>query len=232
MIIAVFWLSEPIELVEAQEGIPPSVTTSATGTVYVWARTAAAVATVVAVGLGGIFAWRRGIIFRHEQPHVTITHEITHRRISPEYVHLEIAVTLHNTSRVKTEFRDGLFSVEQLAPLTDEHVEKSFAKAFVYAEKYESPEWFLLKESRLEWGQDVLVVEPGEKAVETYEYIVPDYIESVIVSTHYCNVRVFGKIPVGTDPRYAERKSKLGFWQASGVTGWTKTTAHDIVISS
>ena len=213
----------------AQGGDPAAGTATLTGSVYTWARTAAAIATVIAVALGGIFAWRRGIIFRQEQPHITIAHEITHRRVSPGYVHLEIAVTLHNTSRVKVEFRDGLFSVEQLAPLTDEHVERSFAQAFFNTEQYKSPEWPLLKESRLEWSKDMLVVEPGERAVETYEYILPDYVESVLVSTYYSNIDVFGKIPIEVNPRGAERKRKLLFFRASGVIGWTKTTAHDTV---
>ena len=138
---------------------------------------------------------------------------------------------MHNTSRVKVEFRDGLFSVEQLAPLADEHVERSFAKAFVRAEKYEYPEWYLLRSPRLEWDKDELVIEPGERDVETYEYIVPDYVESVLVSTHFCNVRVVGKIPLETNPENAERIKRLWFRRVSGIKGWTKTTAHDILHS-
>ena len=80
-------------------------------TIGVWAGIAQAGATVIAIMLGGLFAWRRGFIFRHEQPHVTILHEITHRRVSDSYVHIQLTATLQNSSRVKVEFRDALFTV-------------------------------------------------------------------------------------------------------------------------
>ena len=191
-----------------------------------------AVATIVAIGLGGFFAWRRGIIFRQEQPHITITHDITHRLVSPEYVHIEVAVTLHNSSRVKVEIRDGLFSVEQMAPVTDEYVEYAFVGAFLNSGRYESPEWPLLKEFRLEPDEDALVVEPGERVVATYEYFVPIYVESVLISTHFCNIRVMGKIPTKVNPRDAVRKRNTWFRRTSGSIGWTKITAHDIVKSA
>lgn len=46
------------------------------------AITGQAVATIIAIGLGGAFAWRRGYLFRLGQPYVTIDHTITHRRVS------------------------------------------------------------------------------------------------------------------------------------------------------
>ena len=153
-----------------------------------WGGFAQAIATVVAIGLGGFFAWRRGIIFRQEKPHLTITHEITHRQVSPGYIHLEIAVTLANTSRVKVDVRDGLFSIEQIAPLTDEYVEYVFVGAFMSERTYVRPVWMLLKEPRLEWEKDELTVEPGERFVETYEYLVPCFVESVL---HLPNTDVF-----------------------------------------
>ena len=100
--------------------------------------------TVIAIVLGGFFAWRRGFIFRHEQPHVTISHDVTHRQIGHGYVHIEVTATLYNSSRVKMEFRDGLFTVEQLAPVAEDMVERLFDE-IMDNDLYESPKWDLLE---------------------------------------------------------------------------------------
>ena len=56
-------------LAEAQ-GAGPAATPSVSvaDNIYSWVRIAQAVATIIALTLGGIFAWRRGFIFRHQQP--------------------------------------------------------------------------------------------------------------------------------------------------------------------
>ena len=220
-------------LAEAQ-GIEPATTGSASvaDNVYLWVGIAQGVATIIAIVLGGFFAWRRGFIFRHWQPHVTISHDVTHRQVSPENVHIEITAILHNSSQVKVEFRDGLFTVEQLAPVSDEYVEQLYGKTFVDKERYEAPEWHRLKEIRLEWEEDELIAEPGEKVAVTLEYIVPNYVESVLITTYFYNTRVIGKIPAEINPRDAERKKQRRWlWRISGPRGWIRTTAHDIVFA-
>ena len=201
---------------------------SVAGNIYLWARIAQAVATIIAIVLGGIFAWWRGFIFRHEQPHVTVSHDVTHRQIGHGYVHIEVTATLHNSSRVKVEFRDGLFAVEQLVPIAENMAERLFKEIFD-KDLYESPEWVLLRERRLEWSKDELIVEPGEKATATFEHIVSDAVESVLITTYFYNTRVMGEIPAELNPHDAERRKRLRWlWRTSGPRGWIRTTAHDI----
>jgi hypothetical protein len=212
------------------QGIEPAIPGSASiaGNIYPWARIAQAVATIIAIVLGGIFAWRRGFIFRHEQPHVTISHDVTHRQIGHGYVHIEVTATLYNSSRVKMEFRDGLFTVEQLAPVAGDMAERLFDE-IIDKDLYESPKWDLLSVRRLEWAKDELIVEPGEKATATFEHIVSDAVESVLITTYFYNTRVMGKIPPGINPRGAEKRKRLWrLWRTSGPRGWIRTTAHDI----
>lgn len=207
---------------------PGSGSASMTDNVLSWARIAQAVATAIALVLGGIFAWRRGFIFRHQQPHVTVSHDVTHRHIGHGYVHIEVTATLHNTSRVKVEFRDGLFTVEQLAPVTGDRADLLFKEIFD-KDLYESPKWVILRERRLEWTKDGLIVEPGEKATATLEHIVSDAVESVLITTFFYNTRVFGKIPSEMKTRNIERRRRFRWlWRTSGPRGWTRTTAYDI----
>lgn len=187
---------------------PGSGSSSVTDNILSWVRIAQAIATVIALTLGGIFAWRRGFIFRHQQPHVTISHDVTNRHIGHGYVHIEVTATLHNTSRVKVEFRDGLFTVEQLAPVDGEMAERLFDETIDKA-VYESPKWDLLIERRLEWSSDEFIVEPGEIATSTFEHIVSDAVGSVLITTFFYNTRVLGKIPSEMEPRNVERWNRV-----------------------
>ena len=216
-------------LTEAQ-GAGPAATPSVSvaDNIYSWVRIAQAVATIIALALGGIFAWRRGFIFRYQQPHVTISHDVTHRPIGHGYLHIEVTATLHNTSRVKVEFRDGLFTVERLAPVDGDIAERLFDETIDKA-IYESPKWDLLTERRLEWTTGEFIVEPGEMATSTFEHIVSDAVESVLITTFFYNTRVLGKIPSDMEPRNVERRKQFPWlWRTSGPRGWTRITAHDI----
>lgn len=215
------------------QGTEPVATGSAsiTDSIYLWVRITQAVVTIIAIMLGGLFAWRRGFIFRQWQPHVTISHDVTHRRVSSEHIHIEITAILYNSSRVKAEFWDGLFTVEQLAPVSDEYVEQLYGKTFVDKDRYEAPEWHCLKEIRLEWKEEELIAEPGEKIAVTFEYIVPNHVQSILITTYFYNTRVMGKIPAEMNPRDAEERKQLWFRRISGPRGWIRTTAHDIVIA-
>ena len=101
------------------------------------------------------------------------------------------------------EFRDGLFTVEQLAPVAGDMAERLFDE-IMDKDLYESPKWDLLSVRRLEWAKDELIVEPREKATATFEHIVSDAVESVLITTYFYNTRVMGKIPAGLNPHDAE----------------------------
>ena len=223
--IAVFCFALSNGVSEAQ-GTEPATTGSASvaDNVYLWVS----IIQGIAIVLGGIFAWRRGLIFRHEQPHVTISHDVTHRRIGHGYIHIEVTATLHNSSRVKMEFRDGLFTIEQLAPVSLKDAERLFEKLFD-KDLYESPKWDLLRERRLEWSKDELIAEPGEKVTATFEHIVSNAVQSVLITTYFYNTQVMEKMPAEMNPREADKRKRLWyFWRPSGPKGWGRTTAHDI----
>ncbi len=79
------------------------------------------------------------------------------------------------------------------------------------------------------WNKNELIVEPGESATATFEYIVPDYVRSVLLTTYFYNLRVMGKIDDSTYPPNAQRRNQLWLWEVSGPRGWTRTTAHDML---
>ena len=196
---------------------------------------AESVFTIVAIAIAGIFAWRNGIIFRHRSPHIDITHEVTHRAISDRYNHLAVTVNLHNSSNVKVEFRDGLFVLQHLAPMPDEEVEYLYdsASAYVYDEGMNVIQWDTLEEIWSAWNKDELSVEPGQTVAHTVDFLVPWDVESVLVTTYMFNSKTMGKINnnfVNPDDAPKQRNRLLRWREVEGPRGWTRITAHDILL--
>lgn len=190
------------------------------------------IVTIVAVLTAGVIAWRNGIIFRHRSPHINITHDITHRVISPRYTHIAVTATLHNRSRVKVEFFDGLFVAQKLAPLADEEVDDLHSESFeeISDERFGSFPWETLEGLRYSWNKDDLIVEPGEARSLTFEFMVDNEIKAVLITTYLYNERAVGRLSApfgGYVP--SKRKRRLLRWQeVEGPIGWIRTSPYDI----
>lgn len=190
------------------------------------------IVTIVAVLTAGVIAWRNGIIFRHRSPHINITHDITHRVISPRYTHIAVTATLHNRSRVKLEFYDGLLVAQNLAPLSNEEVEDLYSETFgdISDERFGHFPWETLEEFRYSWDRGDFIVEPGEAKPLTFEFVVGDEIKAVLITTYLYNERAVGRLSAtfgGYVP--SKRKRLLLRWQeVEGPIGWMRASPYDI----
>lgn len=163
-----------------------------------------AIVTATAICAGGFFAAFKLQIFRDFQPHLTISNAVSHRRIGESYVHIDITTTLHNSSKVKMELREGFFLLQQIAPALDQDIETLYAQVFVYGETKDI-QWPTLDDISLNWDKGILIVEPGEAHQEIFEFIVSTDVESVIIHIYFYN-------PYSSSPE-----------------GWGTTTVYDII---
>ena len=168
----------------------------------------ASVVTVVAIVLGGVFALVKLQAFREFEPHLTVTHKVFHRIISDKYVHIDVAATLHNSSKVQIEINKGFFRVQKVSPLPDETIEELYSQVFLDQEEL-NMQWPKLDEVHRTWYKGELVVEPGESHPETYEFIVSRDVEAVLIYSYFYN-------------------SKFGMGRRSA-QGWHATTVIDII---
>ena len=166
-------------------------------------------ATVAAVALGALFAYRNSLLFRSFEPHLTVTQAAASRPVGTQYVHISVITTLRNTSKVRVEIREGLFRIQQIQPMSDEDVVHLYNQSFKPG-AFASIDWPVLDTATWQREPDALVVEPGESHQEPREFIVSKDVETVLVYSYFYN-----------------RLHKDGSQSAQG---WTATTFYDIVL--
>ena len=172
------------------------------------ASTLQSLITIIAIVFGGIYAWLKLQLFRDFEPHLTVTHEVNHRAVSPSYVHIDVTAVLHNSSRVKIELRKADFAIQWVAPTSDELVLELYDEVFDDGvEDY--LQWPTIDEGRRNWDRGELLVEPGELHKETYEFLVPRAVQTVLVYTYFRN-------PLSPKP-------------AASAEGWGTSTVYDIM---
>ena len=169
--------------------------------------------TVTAIVTGGIFALFKLQAFRDFEPHVNVVHDIRHRLMNDAFVHIDVRATLHNTSRVKIEFRRAQFSVLQVLPNSSDDIVRKRNQVFFEGASRDI-RWPVLDFVEHEWDPSELIIEPGGKHSESQEFIVPiEDAETVRIDTFFF------------DPRYSQSSDDDdGF-------GWSATTFYDIVES-
>ena len=145
-----------------------------------------ALITAAAIGIGGAFAWFKLQIFRDLTPHLTITHEVAHRIISPSYALIDVTVVLHNGSKVHVELREAIFRLQKVSPLSDEDVEELYDEVYANEEPVRA-RWPKLSEVERSWVEGELIVEPGESHRESCDFIVSTDVAAALVYTFFHN---------------------------------------------
>ena len=173
------------------------------------ARSIHAIGILVAICVGGVFAYQRLQIFRTFEPHLTISHNICHRYIGDSYAHIDVTATLRNSSKVQVEIREGFALLQLVAPVSDENIEAMYAERLNDGSSQQL-QWTTLDEIHREWTSGRLIVEPGESHPETYEFVILNNVESVIIYTYFYN------------PRFSSDSN-------NSAEGWVATTVYDIV---
>ena len=175
------------------------------------------VATVAAIVIGGVFAWRNLWWFRTFHPHITITHSVSHRPVGTQYIHLAVVAILYNSSRVKVEIREGKFRLAQVSPIDDEQLLSMYRMAFSPDGPDDAGEvrhipWPLLDEVLCATVTAALLIEPGETPLETAEFIISSRVQSGLLYSYFYNPQPTASNDVATD--------------------WAATTPYDIVSRS
>ena len=167
---------------------------------------------VLAILVGGALAVYKLRVFRDFEPHLTVSHVTTHRRIGSSYWHIAVTATMRNTSRVEVEIQKRIFRLQQISPISDDEVKELYttvAREDDREKNYEL-EWHTLVENTRTWRKHEIIVEPGESDQETMDFIIGDGVRSILVHTYFYNP---------------------GFRPGTrAVQGWGATSVHDMLV--
>lgn len=185
-----------------------------------WATTLQSAFTVTAIIVGTWLGILRFGWFRTREPHVSISHAVSHREVGANYTHLSVDITIINTSKVLLPFRKGFVVVQQVSPVEDE-------QALDFQGSQGAFQWKTLKVRHAEWDENSFVVEPGERENQTFQFLIDRQVETVLIQSYFYNERVVGN-DSRISPRERPRRKRLGIWQIKGPRGWGRATVYDL----
>ncbi|MCK4225153.1 MAG: hypothetical protein KAX39_08220, partial [candidate division Zixibacteria bacterium] len=147
------------------------------------------IAIVIALILGGAWSYMLFIKNRQKFPRANITHKISHKPISNNKVLLNVAAEISNTGDVLLSLLAGTTRVQQVLPLLPEMLNTINEGKDPVSEETTEIEWPLIKEKEKNWKKREFEIEPGEKDQIMYDFIIDYDIETVVVYSHFKNVK-------------------------------------------
>ena len=162
------------------------------------------VGTLMVVAFGATFAVYQFRLFRHYEPHLSVTQDVAHRAVSDSYVAIMVTAELRNTSRVVVHISETLFRVQQFDHFSDQEIERLYAETFV-DRNHNQIQWPTLDEVVRSWQPGEIAIEPGEVHTETYEFIIGQRYRSLIVYSLFYN------------PQSSEQPESRKGWHATSV---------------
>ena len=143
------------------------------------------VATVLAIGLGGVFAFYKLELFREFEPHLAIDQRIQHRRVGPNYIHIDVTTSLRSSSNVAVEVRSALHRIQVIAPVSDKEVERVLGEYSKNEDDQNYLEWPMYSQTENRWPERGFVIEPGGTDRDIVEFVVPSWIKTVLVYSYF-----------------------------------------------
>jgi hypothetical protein len=135
-------------------------------------------AGVVAVVVGGWWTYRLFIKGRGDFPRASITHRITHRRLTENQTLVRVTVGFENSGTVLLTVGEGVVRLSQVGPLPNDGVASR-------QRSERTVEWPEIESRVLE--ADVVEVEPGESDEVDFDFVLDAEIDMVEVYSYFRN---------------------------------------------
>ena len=178
------------------------------------ARWYSAIFISLSLCMGGFVAYKKLEIFRDFEPHLTVSHRISHRPMGAGYRVLTVTADLSNDSKVSTSIQSGYFRIYWLAPYSSPDIESMMDNAIItQTDNGSQPvigDLNLVHISHLDTSKERdIIIEPGETHSETYNFpLRDDVLESVFIETYFENPNW---TPEGSSARFWGTRSPYDF---------------------
>lgn len=148
--------------------------------------------TIVAVVVGGAWTYLLFIQGRNWSPHANIEHKISHIELSKELNLIRVEVDVSNTGTSQLRLAKTVIRIQQILPISScpEKVSCAKQEVKIASERIERDNdgftWPLVAK-RETTSEDVGPIEPGEKQLLEYEFVLPSDVKIVRVYTYFKN---------------------------------------------
>ncbi len=166
--------------------------------VELWSSTAANLATVFALVIGGWWTYTRFIRQRTEQPRATLTYRAAHRRFASQEFLLRVSVRATNSGTVLLGVHELRCEIQQVTPLIPEALAKLEARELI--NERDEADLGCIRCYEQKWKAGEVEIEPNESEIFDFDFIVDGEVETILVYADLPN---------------AEREDGGG-WQATG----------------
>lgn len=183
-------------------------------------ETCQSIATILALIAGAAWTYQVFIAARTNVPRANITHNATHLQLSESINLLQVAVEISNTGQALLHSRHITIRIQRISPLPDcsggercvaNEIRQSLATLDNDANSYSWPRIARRK------SMGRLLVEPGETDIQSYEFAVPAWVETVRIYTFIEN-----------EQRGLLNKARMLFGMDTEEFGWSRSTYYTL----
>jgi hypothetical protein len=177
---------------------------SQAGAIKTLAETGQAIATIVALIVGGAWTYILFVRKRQRFPRARVEHAVAIKPMSSKSLLVHLSVRIQNIGEVLLELVDSDIRLYQLVPVEGEIAEK-IDKGEDPVPKGESEiDWPPLGQRECDWKQSPIEIEPGEYDEFHYDFVIASSVATFSAYSHFRNV--------------VKKRRKIG---------WNWTTIHD-----
>jgi hypothetical protein len=173
---------------------------------------AQAIATMLAILVGGFWAYLIFVKKRQRFPRAKLSHSITSRQIVGGKSLFRFTIHIENPSEVILRLRSGFVWIQQMQPVP-QSIEKDILSGTDPVESGEAEIlWPMIAERKLNFTKLGTQIEPGEWDELHAEFAIDSKVTKMLIYTHLDN---------------AKKRSWFRFWEKTRI-GWNLSTVHCI----
>jgi hypothetical protein len=150
-----------------------------------------AVATILAIFVGGVWTYLLFVQQRQRFPHLKMEHKISHLSLPEHRILLMVDVTHSNVGAIKINFSTAdirIYGLKRTPDLSGD-VLKQLNRGRPPDEIEPTAIWTLLAQQSQNWKTD-LFIEPGESDQLHYEFVLSEDDPPLLVYTNYPNITI------------------------------------------
>ena len=155
---------------------------------------------MIAVTVGGIWAYKKFVMRREEYPFAEMQHEINHFILNDEYILLTVKIKLKNCGNVLIELKSGWVYVQQIIPPTmkiREALKSTKIKDLrfgkhpsIFFDSNRLVAFGLIGRRDLAFEKGNSLIEPGETDEFQIDFILAKDVETIRLKSYFKNIKL------------------------------------------